>query len=402
MSSTGFVTFLDLTSVTCAAATPLTSKPQILDVSIAPEARDIIWENAHVSAKACARNVRTVNVVLFFGVFFWIFPLAAIQAFANAEYIAQIPGMEWILTFDGGSLSAFVNGYMPVVAFLVLVLMLPLIFEFVALKYERRKTYSEVQKSMLSRYFYYQLVNIYITVTAGSLWGSLAEILDHPSSLVELLGESLPSMVGYFIALLVTKILAGLPLVFIRVGALFRMLLYRAISARGKLTQRELDQIYRPENVQYGWEFPSQLLVIVIVFTYAVICPIILPVGLLYFCGSLIVYKKQVLYVYQPVYESGGAMFPSALQRTLFGLVCGQLTLIGYLVTRQFYYQPIFLLPLPVVTIWGMGYFHQHYASKYQRVVVFVIACMNQSNSSPLDPFSRTIRKAVFGTGKRV
>jgi hypothetical protein len=166
------------------------------------------------------------------------------------------------------------------------------------------------------------------------------------------------------------------------------MILYRAISARGKLTQRELDQVYRPENVQYGWEFPSQLLVIVIVFTYAVICPIILPVGLLYFCGSLIVYKKQVLYVYQPVYESGGAMFPSALQRTLFGLVCGQLTLIGYLVTRQFYYQPIFLLPLPVATIWGMGYFHQHYASKYQRAVVFVMACMNRSNFSPLAAFS--------------
>jgi hypothetical protein len=209
-------------------------------------------------------------------------------------------------------------------------------------------------------------------------------------------------MVGYFIALLVTKILAGLPLVFIRVGALFKMLLYRAISSRGKLTQRELDQVYRPENVQYGWEFPSQLLVIVIVFTYAVICPIILPFGLLYFCGSLIVYKKQVLYVYQPVYESGGAMFPSALQRTLFGLVCGQLTLIGYLVTRQFYYQPIFLLPLPVATIWGMGYFHQHYASKYQRAVVFVMAFMNQSNSSPLDAFFRTIRKAEFGTGQRV
>jgi Calcium-dependent channel, 7TM region, putative phosphate len=53
----------------------------------------------------------------------------------------------------------------------------------------------------------------------------------------------------------------------------------------------------RQENVQYGWEFPSQLLVIVIVFTYAVICPVILPVGMLYFMGSLIVYKKQVLYV---------------------------------------------------------------------------------------------------------
>jgi hypothetical protein len=68
-------------------------------------------------------------------------------------------------------------------------------------------------------------------------------------------------------------------------------------------------------------------------------------------------------------YESGGAMFPSALQRTLFGLVCGQLTLIGYLITRGFYSQPIFLLPLPLATIWGMSYFDQ-VRSSYQSCVL--------------------------------
>lgn len=122
-------------------------------------------------------------------------------------------------------------------------------------------------------------------------------------------------MVGYFVALLVTKTLAGLPMIFLRIGALSRMLFLRMASNSSKLTQRELDAIYRQENVQYGWEFPTQLLVVVIVFTYAVICPIILPFGLLYFTGALMVYKKQILYVYRPVYESGGAMFPVSLRR---------------------------------------------------------------------------------------
>jgi Calcium-dependent channel, 7TM region, putative phosphate len=118
----------------------------------------------------------------------------------------------------------------------------------------------------------------------------------------------------------------------------------------------------RQENVQYGWEFPSQLLVIVIVFTYAVICPVILPVGMLYFVGSLIVYKKQVLYVYTPLYESGGSLFSDAVQRTLFGLVCGQLTLLGYFLVRGCRYQTILLIPLPVFTVYGMQYFRNHYA----------------------------------------
>jgi hypothetical protein len=136
---------------------------------------------------------------------------------------------------------------------------------------------------------------------------------------------------------------------------------------------------------------------VVIVFTYAVICPVILPVGLAYFVGALIVYKKQVLYVYTPVYESGGAMFPGVIQRSLFGLVCAQLTLLGksqngklqnlfcrkcaithssllcfyvpgYAIIRGCYYQPVALLPLPVMTVWIMRYFDETYAKPSDRL----------------------------------
>jgi hypothetical protein len=187
-------------------------------------------------------------------VILWSLPLTAIQAFATAEQVASLPGMNWVLTFDGGSLSAFINGYLPVVALLTLIMLLPVIFEQIALRWEHRKTFSDVQRSMMGRYFYYQLANIYITVTAGSLWVSLADILDHPSEILHLLGESLPMVVGYFIALLLTKILAGLPLVILRLGALSRMCMLRLLFSEENLTQRELDQVYRRENVLYGWE----------------------------------------------------------------------------------------------------------------------------------------------------
>jgi hypothetical protein len=198
MSSTGFVTFLDLASTTCAASAPLTVKANALDVSIAPEPREIQWENAHVSKLTQERREHIVNFVLFLGVILWSFPLAAIQVFAKAEFIAQIPGMGWITGWQSDKLTAFVNGYLPVVALLGLILILPVIFEYVAVKYERRKTFSDVQNSMMGRYFYYQLANIYVSVTAGSILKSLKDILDHPSNIVQLLGEALPTMVSLF------------------------------------------------------------------------------------------------------------------------------------------------------------------------------------------------------------
>jgi Calcium-dependent channel, 7TM region, putative phosphate len=151
-------------------------------------------------------------------------------------------------------------------------------------------------------------------------------------------------------------------MVLLRFGALARMMILRTFLIEKNLTQHQLDSVYRLENMQYGWEFPTQLLVVVIVFTYAVICPVILPFGLVYFLVALVVYKKQILYVYSPIYESGGAMFPMVLQHTLFGLVCGQTTFLGYVWTRGCYYEPIALLPLPIMTVLVMRQFQETFA----------------------------------------
>jgi len=201
-------------------------------------------------------------------------PLAAIQAFAKADYIAQIPGMEWI---QGGNISRFVNGYLPVAALLALTMVLPVIFEFLAKNYERRKRLSDVQNSMLGRYFYFQVLNLYISVTAGSVWKSLADIIDHPTSILSLLGESMPFMVGYFVSLLVTKILVGLPTIFLRFGALSKMCLRRTLSPPSRLTQRELDEMYSPENVLVrsllnasGYWYSRFLVLIIFLFTFVI------------------------------------------------------------------------------------------------------------------------------------
>jgi len=362
MSSTGFVTFLDLASVSTAASTPLTHKPNVLKVHVAPEPRDIRWKNAHFPSKILQRREYYVNILLTLGIILWSIPLAFIQAFATADQVSRLPGMEMIKTLNGGRIGTFINGYLPVIALLGLIMILPIIFEQIAIHYEHRKTVSDVQRSMLGRYFYYQLANIFLTVTAGSLWDSLADILDHPGNILMILGNSLPKVVGYFISLLITKILAGLPIVVLRVGALSRKLFLLSVFSKAKVTQREMDGIYRRENLLYGWEYPSQLLVVVICFTYACICPIILPFGAIFFVGSLMVYKKQVLYVYTPLYESGGAMFPDACNYMLFGLLCSQTILIGYTLIRMCFYEPLWLMPLPFITLWVMRYFRSCFA----------------------------------------
>lgn len=363
LSATGFVTFYTHEAATIAPSAQLTHKPNALEVFVAPEPRDIIWENANIHKDIRRGKEVSANVFLTFGIIFWSIPLAAIQAFAKAEQIAMIPGFEWVLKLNGGNFQAFINGYLPVVALLTLICALPLIFEAIARVYEKRKTISDVQDSIVGRYFYYQIANIYVTVTAGSIWKAAADIIERPAEMLEILGESIPMMVGYFMSLLITKILAGLPMVILRSGALSRMVLLRSCFSRAKLTQRELDEVYRKTTLFYGWEYPTQLLVIMIAFAYGCISPVILPVAAAYFLGALIVYKKQILYVYAPTYESGGRLFPIVCDRTLFGLIISQLTFIGYSLIRKGKWQPLFLVPLPFFTLYMMYYFRAHYAN---------------------------------------
>lgn len=79
MSSTGFVTFNDLQTVTCAVKTPLFDKPGVLVVTMAPEPRDLIWNNAHVNLGWSKGREFTANMLLGIGAILWSIPVASIQ-----------------------------------------------------------------------------------------------------------------------------------------------------------------------------------------------------------------------------------------------------------------------------------------------------------------------------------
>ncbi|EJK69205.1 hypothetical protein THAOC_09569, partial [Thalassiosira oceanica] len=295
MSSTGFVTFTQLTPVTVTAR----------------YGRFEEFQNLQVDADIGASRSFTANVLLGLGVILWSIPLTLIQAWAKVENVAKIPGFEGLANWRGGAYTSMINSYLPVIALLGLILLLPLIFDRIAILYEQRKTRSGVENSIVGRYFC-QLANIYITVTVPL---AIDNLVFNIYSLSDLLTQ-------------------GLPMVLLRVGALSRMFILRSCFNKKRLTERELNEVYRKQPLMYGWEY----------------------------C-ALMVYKKQLLYVYSPTYESGGLMFPQAIQKTLLALLISQLTFIGYTLIRKGLLQVALLMPLPFLTV----FFTIHMDNRYVR-----------------------------------
>lgn len=58
--------------------------------------------------------------------------------------------------------------------------------------------------------------------------------------------------------------------------------------------------------------------------TYAIVNPFILVVGIPYFFSCQLTYKHQMLFVYEPLYETGGVFFPKIFRRFIFALIIAQ------------------------------------------------------------------------------
>ncbi len=107
------------------------------------------------------------------------------------------------------------------------------------------------------------------------------------------------------------------------------------------------------QGFYYGRVYADNLFVFTITMTFALVAPLILPFALAFFVGAWVVYKRQLLFVYEPEFESGGTFFPKAFRRTVASLYLMQLALLCVLITNEAFTEIAWLAPLPVVTFLG-------------------------------------------------
>lgn len=359
LSATGFITFNTLTAKAEASQLLITHRPGLIRTTSAPEPRDIVFANVTLPAEQVRFRGSVANLVLAFGALLWSIPITFVQAATSIEQLERF--IPFLAKLDRGSIAySLLSGYLPVLALLGLMNALPYVFQLIAQDYEGRKSKSEVQQRVMSRFFYYQIANIYITVTAGSVFEAFESIIDHPRQIINILGQTFPSVAVYFMNVCAVKALSGLPLELSRVWPLLRVTWSQRVGSGQcckKRPKRRTQGSYRRGAfanpiLSYGWVYPTLLLVLLICFTYSVISPLVMPVGGIFFALAWLVYKYQVLYVYIGEFESGGSFWFDVHEWSLICLTLSQLTLIGYITLRGGIRESLLLTPLPIVVYW--------------------------------------------------
>jgi hypothetical protein len=181
---------------------------------------------------------------------------------------------------------------------------------------EGMNSFSEVQMRAFSRYFLFQVLNVFLVTTiAGSIFDTMAIILDSPETIFEMLGNSLPRMSSFFITFVTIKTFLGLGMELVRTMSLMQsffryLLLPNATLRMSRTVFLGLRAIDDPGWFPFHKILAQDMLVVVISVVFAVVAPLVLLPCAMFCLFSRIMWTHHHLYVYESVFETGGQFWP--------------------------------------------------------------------------------------------
>jgi Calcium-dependent channel, 7TM region, putative phosphate/Late exocytosis, associated with Golgi transport/Cytosolic domain of 10TM putative phosphate transporter len=334
-----FVVMRTYTAATIAIQSMHSSKPGSMQVITAPEPRDILWSNIYMSKGAQRTRSFFGEFVVDLIICFYVVPIATVSLLVSES--ALISSSPRLAQLDQA--SSFFSAAIALVQPMCIVglqQLLPPLFVLIG-QVEGKTSFSEVQMGAFSRYFFFQVLNVFLVTTiAGTIFDTVAIIIENPESAFEMLGNSLPRMSSFFITFVTIKTFLGLGFELVRIVALFqaavRYMLFPNATLRAK---RAVIGGMRPVD-DPGW-FPfhkilaQDMLVVVIAVVFAVVAPLVLLPCALFCLFSRIMWTHQHMYVYESVFESGGQFWPKIFRRFVFGLIVAQMTLTGQFMLKD-------------------------------------------------------------------
>jgi Calcium-dependent channel, 7TM region, putative phosphate/Late exocytosis, associated with Golgi transport/Cytosolic domain of 10TM putative phosphate transporter len=334
-----FVVMRTFTAATIAIQSMHSSKPGAMQVAPAPEPRDVLWENIYVSKGATRTRSILGEFLVILIISFYVIPVALVSLLVSESALVSISPRLAQLDQATALFSSAIAMVQPL-CIVTLQQLLPPLFMAIG-KLEGLVSFSEVQMRAFSRYFLFQVLNVFLVTTiAGSIFDTIAIIVETPEAAFEMLGNSLPRMSSFFISFVTIKTFLGLGMELVRTMSLCQATIRYFLVPNATLrTARSVVAGMRAID-DPGW-FPfhkilaQDMLVVVISVVFAVVAPLVLLPCALFCTFSRIMWTHHHLYVYESVFESGGMFFPKIFRRFIFGLIIAQMTITGQFILKE-------------------------------------------------------------------
>ena len=378
-----FVVMRTFTAATVAIQSMHSSKPGSMQVTTAPEPRDILWKNIYISKGAHRTRSYLGEVLVLLLITFYVVPVALVSLLVSESALISTSPRLAQLDQASAFFSAAIASVQPLCIVGLQQLLPPL---FIAIgQAEGMLSFSEVQMRAFSRYFLFQVVNVFLVTTiAGSIFDTIAIIIANPESAFEMLGNSLPRMSSFFITFVTIKTFLALGVEMVRILALVqattRYILFPNATLRTRRTiiagMRSIDD---PGWFPFHKILAQDMLVVLVSVVFAVVAPLVLFPCALFCLFSRILWTHHHLYVYESVFESGGQFWPKIFRRFVFGLIIAQMTITGQFILKDARHEAYATIALMFLTYFFLRATRARYDSASSTLPLEVATVMDIS-----------------------
>jgi hypothetical protein len=366
--SKAFVTFKTFAAATTARQIIHMQLAGRMSISEAPEPSDITWVNLYGTRKGSMIRRFIIESAVLLLIVVWVAPVTLLSYIFSEDALSSFS--PWIK--HGCETNEWFRSTVEMAQPLALVgimNLLPPLLTVLALL-QGCTSFSSNQFISFDRYFTFQIINVFLVTTiGGSVMDCVADIYSNPSAAFELLGSSLPKMGGFFTNYVLVKSFTGLGMEIVRFTTCFAKLGkylftynatprdYRSFPFFGLLRNFET-----PGWFPYAKIYGQDMLMFVVCATYACISPLILGAGICYYAGAAFIYKHQLLFVYEQIFETGGKWWPKMARCFVVALLFAQATMVGMMILKETYTEVYYLSFLVV----GTSFYYYYVASIYE------------------------------------
>ena len=330
------------------AQTVNTQETLSCETFMAPEPRDVYWDNLNLPPSELGVRTIVINAIVFMLVFFWAGPVSVFSSFLNLDSLDRIfPGVSKIADMSP-IIKSLIQGFLPTVGVIIFLAVVPRILLSLC-RQQGIQSHSEIARSLYNKYFTFILFNIVLVFTIVGTWAqAVNKVYHNVGELALLLAQSLPRVAPFFVNYTILRGIGLFPMQLLQLADIVNLAIQKMFSR----TPRDYAEARAPPELPYGVVYSNATLAFVVILIYSCIKPMILVFGVIYFAVGYLVFKYQLLYVYFHPNESGGQIWPMVYNRLTLGLVTFQLTMLGLFMLKQAYFFGILLTPLPAGTVW--------------------------------------------------
>ncbi|KAF8031458.1 hypothetical protein BT93_D0617 [Corymbia citriodora subsp. variegata] len=358
-----FVSFKTRWGAAVCAQTQQCRNPTLWLTDWAPEPCDVYWPNLAIPYVSLTIRRLIMAIAFFFLTFFFMIPIAFVQSLASIEGIEKVaPFLKFII--DVGFIKSFIQGFLPGIALKLFLIFLPTILMIMS-KFEGYISLSSLERRSATRYYLFNFVNVFLgSIIAGSAFQQLNSFIHQsPSDIPKTIGVAIPQRATFFITYIMVDGWAGIAAEILMVKSL---IIYHLKNFFLVKTEKDREEAMDPGSIGFNTGEPQIQFYFLLGLVYATVTPALLPFILVFFGLAYVVFRHQIINVYNQEYESAAAFWPDVHLRVIIALVISQLLLFGLMATKQAANSTPFLIALPVLTIT----FHRFCKGRYEPAFI--------------------------------